>query len=108
MNTCRFSDIIAAMLPGAIVTGEKATDWRSMTFSGQRVEVSLRCATTPADLAAFAEKLSQHEFTLPALLVADVHMARATTLPDGETIVMIEALLLDDECQSQGHGPNRS
>lgn len=79
------------------LVSSRSTDWQSLTFVGERHELEFRIVG--ADAATIASKLSdglsEEEFTLPGLLLADIALAgRAITLRDGSIQLNIEALTL--------------
>ena len=72
-------------------------DWHSATFAGKRVTLDLLWEASEADVKAFAEMLSEHEFAEADGLVADIVVTQQTSAADGATVLTIEALVLDDE-----------
>lgn len=78
-----------------LLTEACSTDWRSLTFSGERHRLTLRI--TGSDAAAVADKmcagLEDQEFDLPRLIVADIIVAgEAVQAPSGAVELVIEAL----------------
>jgi hypothetical protein len=90
MSSCALSDAIAALLPDAIVTRKRDYEWHSATFSGKRVVLDLNSTALAMEIAAFAAALTDHEFSIPDMLVADIAM----TAHHGQALT-VEALLLD-------------
>jgi hypothetical protein len=83
-----------------LLTEIRSTDWQSLTFTGERHEISLRL--TGADCAAAAERMSSGledaEFRIPGLLVADIGLARAARqATDGAVELVIEALTVVED-----------
>lgn len=74
--------------------------WASVTFAGSRHTVALSFAGAEAVAAGetLIEALSDHEFTLPGLLVADAAVASVehTMLPEPRLLVELSLLLLED------------
>lgn len=74
--------------------------WASITFAGARHSITLEFTGVEGVAAgeAFIAALPEHEFTLPATLVADATVKAAThrLLPEPELTVEIEMLLLDE------------
>lgn len=97
MRGCALSRALCALVPGAVIARRKERGWHSATFAGKRVTLDLMWDAPVADVAAFASMLSEHEFAQPDLLVADISVARQTCAADGAVVLIIEALLLDDE-----------
>ena len=97
MRGCALSRALCALVPGAVIARRKERGWYSATFAGKRVTLDLMWDAPVADVAAFASMLSEHEFAQPDLFVADICVARQTCAADGAVVLIIEALLLDDE-----------
>lgn len=79
------------------LTDFHSTDWRSLTFDGERHEIVLRVPAPGA--AAIAETLStglgEADFTIPGQIVADIGVDGATIEhPDGSVSLTIEALTI--------------
>ncbi len=73
----------------------RSTDWNSLTFAGERHQISLRvpgpCAAPIA--ALLTEGLDEADFVIPGQIVADIALARPPVgQPDGSILVEIEAL----------------
>lgn len=92
MKGCALSDALPDLLPSAVVTRRRETDWHSATFSGRRLVLELRTIASVEAVDAFTLQLADHEFAIPGTLVADIMVAAR----DGE-VLTVEALLLDDE-----------
>ncbi len=75
----------------------RATEWRSMTFDGERHEIRLRLAGETSDvaLARLLDGLGEHEFDLGEDLVADIGGTRTPAGADGAIELMIEALTVN-------------
>jgi hypothetical protein len=97
MNGCRLSEALTTMLPDLAIVRYHRRDWHSATFSGQQVEMELRTHATASTIDDFVNQLSEHEFAISGILVADIVVAARESNADGATLLSVEALLLDDE-----------
>ena len=73
-----------------------SVDWQSLTFIGERHEISLRLLG-PGSRLAFAklsDGLSEAEWQLIGHVVADMVIVREKSSDDGSILVEIEALTL--------------
>ena len=73
-----------------------SVDWQSLTFTGERHEISLRLAgpdPAPA-LAQLRDGLAEAEWQLEGHLVADILIVGEKASSDGSIVVDIEALTL--------------
>jgi hypothetical protein len=95
MSGCGLAKALVALAPGAVVTRRVERDWHSATFAGKRVMLDLNWDASPSVVTEFTAMLSEHEFA--DVLVADIIVARQSSVADGATVLSIEALLLDDE-----------
>lgn len=82
-----------------LLTEIRSTDWRSLTFNGERHRIDLRIPGPGA--RALADQLTHHlgeaEFTLPGHIVADIAVEGAMVEhPDGAISLTIEALTVED------------
>lgn len=96
-KTPPFLRALQALLPDAQITVTSLRDWRSMTFNGQQLFLSLRLesADAPQRAEQFAALLPEHEFQIPRQMVADATVV--STREDGDVVtMMVEALVLDD------------
>jgi hypothetical protein len=70
-------------------------DWRSLTFNGERHELTLRIPG-PDSLQVvehMCDGLEDAEFSIPGAIVADIALAGAPTIgSDGSATITIEAL----------------
>lgn len=85
--------------PDRILVGRfHSVDWRSLTFNGERHELSLRLTGSDpaAALAQLRERISDAEWPLVGHVVADIVIVSETIKRDGSIIVAIEALTLTD------------
>lgn len=77
-----------------LLTDARSTDWRSLTFSGERHELQLR--VTGDDAQALARRmcrgLEHAEIGLCGAIVADINVARNEFEHDGSMSLTIEAL----------------
>ena len=97
MSGCLFCKAIANLLPGTVVARRVARDWHSATFSGQRLVITLHTDADHPALAEFVQTISDHEFALAGILVADIAVTAHSGNADGSTHLILEALLLDEE-----------
>jgi hypothetical protein len=78
----------------------QSTDWRSLTFSGERHRIILR-ATGPDSsslVKRMCDGLEEAEFAIPGVIVADIASETALILePDGSTTFTIEALTVEED-----------
>jgi hypothetical protein len=77
----------------------RSTDWRSLTFAGERHRIDLRVPGPGA--AAVAElltrDLAEAEFVIPQQIVADIGVEGAMIEhPDGSISLTIEALTIEE------------
>ena len=80
-----------------LLTDAHSTDWRSLTFEGERHQISLR--VTGRDSLAVAARicsgLEDAEFSIHGMFVADIAMVGSPRrAPDGATELIIEALTI--------------
>ena len=80
-----------------LLTGLETADWRSLTFAGERHQMSLR--VTGADSRGAVDRmcsgLEDAEFSIPGLLVADIALLTGPTRAlDGSIELTIEALTI--------------
>jgi hypothetical protein len=83
-----------------LLTDAHSTDWRSLTFTGERHHLSLK--VTGFDSAAVVERmcagLEQVELSIPGIIVADIGVVgNPRRAPDGATEIVIEALTVADD-----------
>jgi hypothetical protein len=77
----------------------RSTDWRSLTFAGERHRIDLRIpgpgAATVAQMLTL--DLSDAEFSIPGQIVADIAVEGAMIEhPDGSISLTVEALTIDE------------
>ena len=73
----------------------RSTDWNSLTFAGERHEISLRVPGPGAEIVTglLIDGLEEAEFAIPGHIVADIGLVRPPLArPDGAILVEIEAL----------------
>lgn len=80
-----------------LLTDVHSTDWRSLTFEGERHQIALR--VTGADSTEVVRQmcagLEDAEFSIPGMFVADIAVAGTPRCaPDGATELIIEALTI--------------
>lgn len=83
-----------------LLTDVHSTDWRSLTFTGERHQLWLRVLgpDSPAAVERMCEDLEDSEFSIAGVLVADIAVVgtpRRTA--DGATELLIEALTISDD-----------
>jgi len=82
-----------------LLTDCHSTDWQSLTFVGERHEMTLRIVGSDAQqiYEAITGNLSEAEFPLPGHVVADVAVFGAPARSaDGSISFAIEALTIQD------------
>lgn len=77
----------------------RSTDWRSLTFAGERHRIDLRIpgpgAATVAQL--LTRDLDESEFAIPGQIVADIAIDGAMIEhPDGAISLTVEALTIEE------------
>ena len=80
-----------------LLSDSKSTDWRSMTFTGERHWFALRIAGGDSlDVASrMCAGLEDAEFSIPGMFVADISVVEAPRrASDGTTELTIEALTI--------------
>jgi hypothetical protein len=80
-----------------LLTEVRSTDWRSLTFDGERHEIGMRFVGPAAaeDADRLTQGLADQEFTIPGTIVVDIVLAgRCVGLTDGSVSVAIEALTI--------------
>ncbi len=73
----------------------RSTEWNSLTFAGERHEITLRIPGPGAASTAqlLIDGLEDADFTIPGQIVADIGLVRPpATQADGSILVEIEAL----------------
>lgn len=82
-----------------LLTEFRSVDWHSLTFSGERHEITLRIPGPGASAVArrLADGLCDHEFDVAGHVVADIAMiGEAREDSTGAVMLRIEALTLAD------------
>ena len=105
MNRLPMSPTAAALLRGLIVragvprdrillTAVKSTDWRSLTFAGERHELQLRVSGPGSRELAdrMCGGLEEAELNIAGAIVADIEVSHLHVEEDGSTSITIEAL----------------
>ncbi len=80
-----------------LLTDWTSVDWQSLTFVGERHEITLRLTGPQAGLAAerLGAGLADAEFAIPGQIVADIAIAGSgKEAADGSVIVNLEALTI--------------
>jgi hypothetical protein len=78
-----------------LLTDVISVDWRSLTFTGERHQFSLRIPGPDSRLIVerMCDRLEDAEFSIPGVIVADIALADAPVHAfDGSTAITIEAL----------------
>jgi hypothetical protein len=78
-----------------LLTDFRSCDWNSLTFAGERHEISLRIPGPGGAAIAqlLVDGLEEAEFTIPGQIVADITLAKPLcALDDGAIGLEIEAL----------------
>ena len=73
----------------------RSIDWNSLTFAGERHEITLRIPGPNASTVAalLIEGLEDADFTIPGQIVADITLAKPPVdQRDGSVLIEIEAL----------------
>ena len=73
----------------------RSTDWNSLTFAGERHEITLRIPGPGAAAVAalLVEGLEEADFAIPGQIVADIALAKPLQgQRDGSILIEIEAL----------------
>ena len=81
-----------------LVSSCRSVDWQSLTFTGERHEISLRVAAPEAEaaVARLSCGLAEAEWNLRSHVVADIVIVAQRVEPDGAIAVDLEALTLSD------------
>ncbi len=82
-----------------IVVGRfHSVDWQSLTFTGERHEITLRLAGPDAAraLGLLRDWLAEAEWALEGHVVAEILIVGEEVEPDGSILVDLEALTLSD------------
>jgi hypothetical protein len=75
----------------------RSTDWRSLTFAGERHRIDLRVPGPGAATVAqmLTRDLAEADFSIPGQIVADIAVEAAMIeYPDGSISLTIEALTI--------------
>ena len=82
-----------------LLTGLESCDWQSLMFVGERHELELRILPPASQAAArrLCDGLGDAEFAIPGQLVVDIAVRSGPTLlPDGSTLLTVEALTIEE------------
>jgi hypothetical protein len=77
-----------------------STDWQSLTFAGERHQISLRViGRDSAEVTrTMCAGLESAEFSIPGILVADIGLAGPPRRAlDGATEIVVEALTIEED-----------
>ena len=77
----------------------RSVDWNSLTFAGERHEITLRIPGPGAAATArlLVEGLEDADFTIPGQIVADIALIRPPSdQADGSILVEVEALTVTE------------
>ena len=83
-----------------LLTEVRSVDWRSLTFDGERHEISMRFTGEEAALEAdrMVDRMEDYEFSLNGAIVADINVVgRCVGLGDGSVSLAIEALTISSD-----------
>jgi hypothetical protein len=83
-----------------LLTEAQSTDWRSLTFAGERHQIDLR--VPGPDSRTIVERmcagLEEAEFSIPGVIVADIALAGTPSRSlDGSISLTIEALTVSED-----------
>lgn len=80
------------------ISAFRSVDWQSLTFTGERHEISLRIPGPGAEQAAalLRDGLADAEWSLRGHVVAEILIVGERQAPDGAILVDLEALTLSD------------
>jgi hypothetical protein len=97
-DSAKLAHSLSLFSNGADVNIAQVSDWCSATFRGHSVE--FRMTLTGPDQIVQASRIQaalvDHAFSLPRQIVADILVLQINELGNGEVVLKIEALLLDD------------
>jgi len=82
-----------------LLTDFRSTDWRSLTFAGERHRIDLRIPGPAASVVAelLTSGLGEAEFSIPGHIVADIAVEGAMIEhPDGAVSLRVEALTVEE------------
>lgn len=103
--SCAATQLLRALVartgldPDRILVGRfRSVDWQSLTFIGERHEISLRLSGPDPDaaLAQLRRGLADAEWQLNGHVVADILIVGEKASGDGSIVVELEALTLTD------------
>ena len=80
-----------------LLTDAVSTDWRSLTFIGERHALDLRIPAPDSRAIArrLCDGLEEAEFSIPGIVVADIIIAATPQFAlDGSTCLSVEALTI--------------
>jgi hypothetical protein len=83
-----------------LLSDAQSVDWRSLTFTGERHQLSLRVIGPDAMTAVelMSADLEDCEFSISGVIVADVHVCGAIDqAPDGSICLTVEALTVSED-----------
>jgi hypothetical protein len=83
-----------------LLTEVSSTEWRSLTFDGERHQIGMRFVGLSARQKAdrLADGIEDHEFTIPGAIVVDVAICgRCVGMTDGSVSLAIEALTIRED-----------
>jgi hypothetical protein len=83
-----------------LLTDAHSTDWRSLTFTGERHHLSLRIPGPGSRdvVRRMCAGLEDAEFSIPGLMVADIGLVGTPTASSaGSTELTIEALTISED-----------
>jgi hypothetical protein len=83
-----------------LLSDAESTDWRSLTFTGERHSIALRVSAPDASrtVERMCAGLEDAEFSIPGVIVADIAIVKAPRRAlDGSISLTIEALTVSQD-----------
>ena len=83
-----------------LLSDVRSTEWRSLTFSGERHRIALRITGPHSESFAqrMVHRIEDSEFAIPGVLVADIAVTEGPARQrDGSVAVTLEALTLESD-----------
>lgn len=83
-----------------LLTAAESTDWRSLTFSGERHQLHLRVPgpESRSIVDRMCDGLADAEFSIPGVIVADIAVLGGPIVaPDGSSSLTIESLTISED-----------
>jgi hypothetical protein len=82
-----------------LLTDVESIDWRSLTFTGERHQISVRVTGSDSEdvVQRMCAGLADAEFSIPGIIVADIGVLGLPERKAGCTDVVIEALTISED-----------